>query len=72
MIELNKSVKEMKVILYGNGEEDPCDEACKKLTKEFFKKDTDIFRHLITCLPQLDLEVSQTYLCFQNIVIDSF
>lgn len=58
-IELSKSIKEMKAILYGNGEEDPCDEACKQLTKEFFKKNNDIFRHIIIFLPHLDLETQK-------------
>ena len=65
MTELTKSIKEMKVILYGNGEEDPCDEACKQLTKEFFKKNVDIFRQLVVCLPHLDLEVCQYLYVFR-------
>uniref|UniRef100_A0A804LEH1 MO25-like protein n=1 Tax=Zea mays TaxID=4577 RepID=A0A804LEH1_MAIZE len=59
MVELSKEVKEMKGILYGNGEEDPCEEACKQLTKEFFKKDTDTFRQLIVCLQYVDLETQK-------------
>ncbi|KAJ1298583.1 hypothetical protein BS78_01G464700 [Paspalum vaginatum] len=59
MVELSKSIKEMKGILYGNGEEDPCDEACKQLTKEFFKKNIDTFRQIIVCLQYLDLEIQK-------------
>jgi len=59
MVELSKGIKEMKGILFGNGEEDPCEEACKQLTKEFFKKNTDTFRQLIVCLQYVDLEVRQ-------------
>jgi len=59
MVELSKGIKEMKGILYGNGEEDPCEEACKQLTKEFFKKNTDTFRQLIVSLQYVDLEVRQ-------------
>ncbi|KAG2554407.1 hypothetical protein PVAP13_9KG611300 [Panicum virgatum] len=75
MTELTKSIKEMKVILYGNGEEDPCDEACKQLTKEFFKKNVDIFRQLVVCLPHLDLEtqkdVTQVIANLQRQKVDS-
>ena len=59
MVELSKGIKEMKGILYGNGEEDPCEEACKQLTKEFFRKNTDTFRQLIVSLQYVDLEVRQ-------------
>ncbi|CAL4929318.1 unnamed protein product [Urochloa decumbens] len=75
MIELSKSIKDMKGILYGDGEEDPCDEACKQLTKEFFKKNSDIFRQLIIFLPQLDLEtqkdVTQVIANLQRQKVDS-
>ncbi|KAF8776305.1 hypothetical protein HU200_003711 [Digitaria exilis] len=75
MIELSKSIKEMKGILYGNGEEDPCEEACKQLTKEFFKKTNDIFRQIIVCLPHLDLEtqkdVTQVIANLQRQKVDS-
>ncbi|KAG2543109.1 putative MO25-like protein At5g47540 [Panicum virgatum] len=75
MTELTKSIKEMKVILYGNGEEDPCDEACKQLTKEFFKKNVDVFRQLVVCLPHLDLEtqkdVTQVIANLQRQKVDS-
>ncbi|RLN42815.1 putative MO25-like protein [Panicum miliaceum] len=75
MTELSKSIKEMKVILYGNGEEDPCDEACKQLTKEVFKKNVDVFRQLVVCLPRLDLEtqkdVTQVIANLQRQKVDS-
>ncbi|RLN20036.1 putative MO25-like protein [Panicum miliaceum] len=75
MTELSKSIKEMKVILYGNGEEDPCNEACKQLTKEFFKKNVDLFRQLVVCLPHLDLEtqkdVTQVIANLQRQKVDS-
>ncbi|PVH33177.1 hypothetical protein PAHAL_9G586800 [Panicum hallii] len=75
MTELSKSIKEMKVILYGNGEEDPCDQACKQLTKEFFKKNVDLFRQLVVCLPHLDLEtqkdVTQVIANLQRQKVDS-
>jgi calcium binding protein 39 len=59
MLELSKGIKEMKGILYGNGEDDPCEEACKQLTKEFFKKNTDTFRQFIVCLQYVNLDVRQ-------------
>lgn len=72
MVELSKGIKEMKGILYGNGEEDPCEEACKQLTKEFFKKNTDTFRQLIFCLQCVDLEVRQYILVLKNLIIIFF
>ncbi|KAL4312716.1 hypothetical protein GQ457_01G043470 [Hibiscus cannabinus] len=54
MIELCKNLRELKSILYGNGESEPVSEACAQLTQEFFREDT--LRLLITCLPKLNLE----------------
>ncbi|XP_066357397.1 putative MO25-like protein At5g47540 isoform X3 [Miscanthus floridulus] len=75
MVELSKGIKEMKGILYGNGEEDPCEEACKQLTKEFFKKNNDTFRQLIVCLQYVDLEtqkdVTQVIANLQRQKVDS-
>ncbi|CAD6202306.1 unnamed protein product [Miscanthus lutarioriparius] len=75
MVELSKGIKEMKGILYGNGEEDPCEEACKQLTKEFFKKNTDTFRQLIVSLQYVDLEtqkdVTQVIANLQRQKVDS-
>lgn len=56
MAELNKLIRELKTILYGNNESEPAAEACAQLTQEFFSENT--FRLLIICLPKLDLEVS--------------
>ncbi|KAG5551018.1 hypothetical protein RHGRI_009448 [Rhododendron griersonianum] len=54
MAELNKLIRELKTILYGNNESEPAAEACAQLTQEFFSENT--FRLLIICLPKLDLE----------------
>ncbi|KAK9014501.1 hypothetical protein V6N11_005656 [Hibiscus sabdariffa] len=54
MTELCKNLRELKSILYGNGESEPVSEACAQLTQEFFREDT--LRLLITCLPKLNLE----------------
>ncbi|XP_073105268.1 putative MO25-like protein At5g47540 isoform X3 [Elaeis guineensis] len=54
MAELNKNIREMKSILYGNSEAEPLSEACAQLTQEFFKGNT--LRLLIVCLPKLNLE----------------
>ncbi|KAL6648721.1 hypothetical protein ACP70R_012945 [Stipagrostis hirtigluma subsp. patula] len=59
MAELSKNIKDMKCILYGNGEVDPAEEACAQLTKEFFKENTKTFRLVILCLPCLDLETQK-------------
>lgn len=59
MVDLAKSIGEMKSILYGNGEADPVDEACSQLTKEFFKENTNSLHLLVVCLPYMDLEVCQ-------------
>ena len=63
MTDLRKSIREMKCILYGNGDADPVTEACTNLTKEFFKDNTNTLRLLIVCLPYLDLEVCQGIPC---------
>ncbi|KAK4369704.1 hypothetical protein RND71_009179 [Anisodus tanguticus] len=54
MIELSKSIRELKIILYGNGESEPLAEACSQLTLEFFRENT--LRLIINCLPNLNLE----------------
>ncbi|KAK6774886.1 hypothetical protein RDI58_025887 [Solanum bulbocastanum] len=54
MMELSKSIRELKIILYGNGESEPLAEACAQLTLEFFKENT--LRLIINCLPNLNLE----------------
>ncbi|XP_021315900.1 putative MO25-like protein At5g47540 isoform X3 [Sorghum bicolor] len=75
MLELSKGIKEMKGILYGNGEDDPCEEACKQLTKEFFKKNTDTFRQFIVCLQYVNLDtqkdVTQVIANLQRQKVDS-
>lgn len=55
MMELNKNIRELKSILYGNSESEPVAEACAQLTQEFFKENT--LRLLINSLPKLNLEV---------------
>ena len=52
---LAKNIRELKAILYGNGESEPVTEACVQLTQEFFKENT--LRLLIIHLPKLNLEV---------------
>ncbi|CDP13759.1 unnamed protein product [Coffea canephora] len=54
MSELDVLIREMKLILYGNGESEPVAEACAQLTQQFFKENT--LRLLIVCLPKLNLE----------------
>ncbi|KAL6856198.1 hypothetical protein ACP4OV_019000 [Aristida adscensionis] len=54
MAELSKNIRELKSILYGNGESEPVTEACVQLTQEFFRENT--LRLLIVCLPKLNLE----------------
>lgn len=56
MAELDVLIRELKLILYGNGESEPVAEACAQLTQQFFKENT--LRLLIVCLPKLNLEVS--------------
>lgn len=53
--ELNSLVKELKLILYGDDDSEPCEQACAQLTEEFFREDT--MRLLIIFLPKLNLEV---------------
>lgn len=65
MIELSKSIRELKIILYGNGESEPLAEACAQLTLEFFRENT--LRLIINCLPNLNLEVRQHLLCVQKV-----
>lgn len=55
MAELSKLICELKMTLYGNGENEPVAEACAELTQEFFKENT--LRLLIIFLPKLNLEV---------------
>ncbi|KAJ4982459.1 hypothetical protein NE237_033296 [Protea cynaroides] len=54
MAELSTLIRDLKNILYGNGESEPVSEACAQLTQEFFRVDT--LRPLIICLPKLPLE----------------
>ncbi|KAG2646511.1 hypothetical protein PVAP13_2KG512500 [Panicum virgatum] len=54
MAELSKNIRELKSILYGNGESEPVTEACVQLTQEFFRENT--LRLLIIHLPKLNLE----------------
>ncbi|KAK3014515.1 hypothetical protein RJ639_010065 [Escallonia herrerae] len=52
--ELNKLIRELKLILYGDNECEPAPEACAQLTREFFREST--LRLLIIFLPKLSLE----------------
>ncbi|XP_024967406.1 putative MO25-like protein At5g47540 [Cynara cardunculus var. scolymus] len=54
MTELSSLVRELKLILYGDDDSEPSEEACAQLTQEFFKEDT--FRLLVIFLPKLNLE----------------
>ncbi|KAL8237642.1 hypothetical protein R6Q59_018726 [Mikania micrantha] len=54
MTEMNSLLRELKLILYGDDESEPSDEACAQLTTEFFREDT--LRLLIISLPKLNLE----------------
>uniref|UniRef100_A0A2P2MFH3 Calcium-binding protein n=2 Tax=Rhizophora mucronata TaxID=61149 RepID=A0A2P2MFH3_RHIMU len=54
MAELSRNIREIKSILYGNGESEPVSEACAQLTQEFFRENT--LRLLIVCLPKFNLE----------------
>jgi calcium binding protein 39 len=58
MAELSKNNRELKSILYGNGEQGPVTEACAQLTQEFFRENT--LRLLIICLAKFNLEVCAT------------
>ncbi|GKA86629.1 putative MO25-like protein [Tanacetum coccineum] len=50
--EIRKVIFEMRTVLYGDERSEPVEDACAKLTQEFFKEDT--FRMLIASLPSLD------------------
>ena len=50
--ELRKVILEMRTVLYGDERSEPAEDACVKLTQEFFKEDT--LRILIASLPNLD------------------
>ncbi|XP_076911535.1 putative MO25-like protein At5g47540 [Bidens hawaiensis] len=50
--ELTKLIHEVKIVLYGDDMSEPHEDACAKLTQEFFKE--DILRLLIAHLPNLD------------------
>ncbi|KAF2285694.1 hypothetical protein GH714_007174 [Hevea brasiliensis] len=52
--ELNKHIRELKLILYGSSDSEPVAEACAQLTQEFFKENT--LHLLIVSLPKLGLE----------------
>ncbi|XP_057420176.1 putative MO25-like protein At5g47540 [Lotus japonicus] len=54
MPELNRNIRDIKTILYGNNESEPVPEACAQLTEEFFKGDT--LQLIVQCLPNLNLE----------------
>ncbi|KAF7007810.1 hypothetical protein CFC21_022707 [Triticum aestivum] len=54
MAELSKNIRDLKCILYGNGEHEPVTEACVQLTQEFFRENT--LRLLIMCVPKVNLE----------------
>ncbi|KAK4846597.1 hypothetical protein QYF36_019682 [Acer negundo] len=51
--ELNKTILEMRIVLYGSDQSEPNADACEQLTQEFFREDT--FRLLTTNLPKLNL-----------------
>ncbi|KAJ0530757.1 putative armadillo-like helical protein [Helianthus annuus] len=55
--ELRKVILEMRTVLYGDERLEPAEEACVKLTQEFFKEDT--CRMLIASLPDLDPGIRQ-------------
>ncbi|KAI4992732.1 hypothetical protein ZWY2020_007045 [Hordeum vulgare] len=66
IIDISKGIREMKFILYGNGEGDPVAEACTQLTTEFFKDNT--LRLVILCVPFMDLETQKDVgFVFQNL-----
>lgn len=48
-------MRDLKCVLYGNGQSEPVSDACSQLTQEFFREDT--LRLLINMLPKLNLEV---------------
>ncbi|KAF7832228.1 putative MO25-like protein [Senna tora] len=53
LADLSKTMLEIRIVLFGNGESEPNPDACVQLTQEFFKEDT--FRLLVVALPKLDL-----------------
>ncbi|KAF9587892.1 hypothetical protein IFM89_006146 [Coptis chinensis] len=55
LLELSQHIRELKRILYGSTESEPVPEACAQLTKEFFKKNTQLLRLLIIFIPKLNL-----------------
>ncbi|CAM0958365.1 unnamed protein product [Alopecurus aequalis] len=57
MADLSRTIREMKLTLYGNGEAEPVAEACTQLTTEFFKENT--LRLIIVFLPYMDLETQK-------------
>lgn len=71
MQELSKNIREMKSILYGNGESEPVTEACVQLTQEFFRENT--LRLLIIHLPKLNLEVCNLsiFICRLSVLLES-
>eukprot|EP00245_Coleochaete_scutata_P018210 TRINITY_DN9346_c0_g1_i2.p1 TRINITY_DN9346_c0_g1~~TRINITY_DN9346_c0_g1_i2.p1 ORF type:complete len:344 (-),score=76.82 TRINITY_DN9346_c0_g1_i2:525-1556(-) len=52
--ELSRSLREMKIILYGDSENEPTPEASTQLTAEVFKD--NFFRVLVTQIPRLEFE----------------
>ena len=55
--ELNKTISQMRTVLYGNGGAEPNADACAQLTQEFFKENT--FRLLVVCIPRLNSGVNE-------------
>ncbi|KAG6572244.1 putative MO25-like protein, partial [Cucurbita argyrosperma subsp. sororia] len=55
--ELNKTISQMRTVLYGNGGAEPNADACAQLTQEFFKENT--FRLLVVCIPRLNSGLRQ-------------
>ncbi|KAL3521098.1 hypothetical protein ACH5RR_019247 [Cinchona calisaya] len=51
---IGKVMEDLKLILYGDSENQPVTTSCAQLTEEFFKENT--LRLLINCLPKLNLE----------------
>ncbi|KAI4308473.1 hypothetical protein L6164_031549 [Bauhinia variegata] len=57
MSDLNKTILQIRIVLYGTDESEPNPDACTQLSQEFFKDDT--FRRLIANLPKLNLGARQ-------------
>ncbi|XP_004144537.2 putative MO25-like protein At5g47540 [Cucumis sativus] len=55
--ELNKTISQMRTILYGEADAEPNPDACSQLTQEFFKE--DMFRLFVTCIPKLNSGLRQ-------------